>query len=213
LSKLTEFLTKILLKSIIVLLLKYIFLVFFRKVDTNNFTIEDYISHLKSHQYPIEFYEYWTFHDFLFFLFNASTSKIQISLNIFAKFVMKILLTSPIHCTSNDIFFLFFGYVVTKDFTIKDYVPHLNPYQNLIEFCENCIFHDFSCIWMHQLEKFKSLPVSFQNLWKRFCRRAQLIVHRMIYFTYFLDRWLQKYSSLKITFLLGSFINILYDSI
>ena len=168
-SKLTEFLTKILLKSIIVLLLKYIFLVFFRKVDTNNFTIEDYISHLKSHQNLIEFYEYWTFHDFLFFL-NASSSKIQISLSIFPKlFVTKILSKSITHCISNDIFFLFFGYVVTKDFTIKDYVPHLNPYQNLIEFCENCIFHDFSCIWMHQLEKFKYLPVSFQNLWKRFC--------------------------------------------
>ena len=74
---------------------------------------------------------------------NASTSKIQISVSVSPNFVRKILLKSNSKCVPNDIFIRFFGYVIVKISITEDYVPELKYNRNLIEFYENCIFHEF----------------------------------------------------------------------
>ena len=74
---------------------------------------------------------------------NASTSKIQISASMSPNFVTKILLKSTSKCLPNDMFIIFFGYVVVKISIMEDYVPELKYNQNLKEFYENCIFHKF----------------------------------------------------------------------
>ena len=52
------------------------------------------------------------------------------------------------------------------------------------------IFNQFSSIWMHQLQKFKSLQVCIQILWQNFCWRVLPSVYRMTCLSYFLDTWL-----------------------
>ena len=55
----------------------------------------------------------------------------------------QIFLKSTCDGLSNDILIIFFGYVVAKNFIIKDCVPTLKYYWNLIKVCENSIFHYF----------------------------------------------------------------------
>ena len=74
---------------------------------------------------------------------NASTSKIQISATMSSNFVTKISMKSTSKCLPNDMFIIFFGYVVVKISIMEDYVPELKYNRNLIEFYENCIFHEF----------------------------------------------------------------------
>ena len=74
---------------------------------------------------------------------NASTSKIQILASMSPNVVTKILLKSTSQCLPNDMFIIFFGYMVVKISIMEDYVPELKYNRNLIEFYENCIFHEF----------------------------------------------------------------------
>ena len=74
---------------------------------------------------------------------NASTSKIQISASMSPNFVTKILLKSTSKCLPNDMFIIFFGYVVVKISIMEDYVPELKYNRNLIEFYKNCLCHEF----------------------------------------------------------------------
>ena len=52
------------------------------------------------------------------------------------------------------------------------------------------IFNQFSSIWMHQLQKIKSLLICIQISWQNFCRRVLPSVYRMTCLSYFLDTWL-----------------------
>ena len=74
---------------------------------------------------------------------NAPTSKIQISASMYPNFVTNFLLESTSKCLSNDMFIIFFGYVVVNNLIIKDCVLNIKLHRNLIEFYENCIFHGF----------------------------------------------------------------------
>ena len=75
---------------------------------------------------------------------NASTSKVQNSATMSPNFVTIILLKSTSKCPSNDMLIIFFGYMVVKISIMEDCFPHVKYNQNLIEFDQNCIFHEFS---------------------------------------------------------------------
>ena len=74
---------------------------------------------------------------------NASTSKIQISVRMSSSFVTKVFLKSTTKCLSNDMYIIFFGYVVVKNAMMEDCFPDVKSHQKWIEFYENCIFHEF----------------------------------------------------------------------
>ena len=65
---------------------------------------------------------------------NASTSKIQISANMYPNFVKEILLKSIRDGLSNDVLIIFFGCVVVKIIIMEDCVPELKYNRQLIEF-------------------------------------------------------------------------------
>ena len=95
--------------------------------------MEDYVPELNYNENLIEFYENCIFHAFLMNL-NASTSKSQISASMSPNFVIQILLKSTAKCLSNDMFIIFFGYVVVKISIMEDYVSELKYNRNVIEF-------------------------------------------------------------------------------
>ena len=74
---------------------------------------------------------------------NAPTSKIEISASMYPNFMTKFLLESTSKCLSNDMFIIFFGYVVVNNLIMKDCVLDMKLHRNWIEFHENCIFHGF----------------------------------------------------------------------
>ena len=123
-----NFVTKILLKSTSKCLSNDMFIIFFGYVVVKISIMEDYVPELKYNRNLIEFYENCIFHEFLMDL-NASTSKIQISASMSPNFVTKILLKSTSKCLSNDIFIIFFGYVVVKNSTIKDCFLNMKCHQ------------------------------------------------------------------------------------
>ena len=89
----------------------------------------------------------------------------------------------------------------------------MKSYWNSIEFCKNSVFHDFGLIWMYQVEKFKRLWVHLQIAVQNFRWKLLPIDYRMIYLSYFLNRWLKNISLLKITFLIWNPIKIPLNSI
>ena len=86
--------------------------------------MEDCFPHVKYNQNLIEFDQNCIFHEFSMDL-NAPTSKIQNSASMSPNFVTKILLKSTSKCLSNDMFIIFFGYVVVKNSNIKDCFPNM----------------------------------------------------------------------------------------
>ena len=136
--------TKILLKSTSQCLPNDMFIIFFGYMVVKISIMEDYVPDLKYNRNLIKFYKscILIFHEFLMNL-NASTSKISISVSMSPNFVIKSLLKSSSKCLSNNMFIIFFRYVVVKISIMEDYVPELKYNRNLIEFYENCIFHEF----------------------------------------------------------------------
>jgi len=135
-----NFMTKILLKSTCDGLSDDILIIFFGYVVAKIFIFEDCVPTLKYYWNLIKPCENSIFHYFFIDL-NAPTSKIQISLNKSSNFMTQILIKSTCNGLSNDILIIFFGYVVVKNFIIKDCVSTLKYYWNLIKLCENSIFH------------------------------------------------------------------------
>ena len=123
-----KFVTKILLKSTSKCLSNDMFIIFFGYVVVKNSNIEDCFLNMKWDQKQINFYENSIFHEFLVDL-NASTSKIQISVNMLPNFVTKILLKSTSKCLSNDMLIIFFGYVVVKNSVVEDCFPNMKWHQ------------------------------------------------------------------------------------
>ena len=128
-----NFVTKFLLKSTSKCLPNDMFIIFFGYVVLKISIMEDYVPELNYNENLIEFYENCIFHAFLMNL-NASTSKSQISASMSPNFVIQILLKSTAKCLSNDMFIIFFGYVVAKISIMEDYVSELKYNRNVIEF-------------------------------------------------------------------------------
>ena len=128
-----NFVTKFLLKSTSKCLPNDMFIRFFGYVVLKISIMEDYVPELNYNENLIEFYENCIFHAFLMNL-NASTSKSQISASMSPNFVIQILLKSTAKCLSNDMFIIFFGYVVVKISIMEDYVSELKYNRNVIEF-------------------------------------------------------------------------------
>ena len=128
-----NFVTKFLLKSTSKCLPNDMFIIFFGYVVLKISIMEDYVPELNYNENLIEFYENCIFHAFLMNL-NALTSKIQISASMPQNFVIQILLKSTAKCLSNDMFIIFFGYVVVKMSIMEDYVSELKYNRNVIEF-------------------------------------------------------------------------------
>jgi len=120
--------TKILLKSTPKCLSNDMSIIFFGYVVVKFSIMEDCVPELKYNRNLIEFYENYIIQEFLMDL-NPSASKIQISASMPPNFVTKILLKSTSKCLSNDMFIIFFGYVVVKNSTIKDCFPNMKWYQ------------------------------------------------------------------------------------
>ena len=128
-----NFVTKFLLKSTSKCLPNVMFIIFFGFVVLKISVMEDYVPELNYNENLIEFYENCIFHAFLMNL-NALTSKSQISASMSPNFVIQILLKSTAKCLSNDMFIIFFGYVVAKISIMEDYVSELKYNRNVIEF-------------------------------------------------------------------------------
>ena len=69
-------------------------------------------------------------------------------------------------------------------------------------------FITYLLIWIHQLQKFKSLRVCLQMLWKKFCWRVHTMTYRMTCWSYFLDTYLLKNFLSKIAFQIWNTIEI-----
>ena len=120
----SNFVTKILLKNTSKCLPNDMFIIFFEYVVVKISVMEDYVPELKYNRNLIEFYENCIYFMNLVDL-NAPTSKIQISASTSPNFVKKILLKSTSKWLSNDMFIIFFGYVVVKISTSKDYFRNM----------------------------------------------------------------------------------------
>ena len=112
---------------------------------------------------------------------------------MFPNVVTKILMKSASKCPSNDMLFIFFGYVVVKNSIIENCFPHVKYNQNLIEFDQNCIFHEFSMDLNAPTSKIQnaaSVPPKFvTKIWLKVLQSA----YRMTRLSYFLDTWLFKF--------------------
>jgi len=105
--------------------------------------MEDCFHHVKYNQNLIEFDQNCTFHEFSMDL-NAPTSKIQNSASMSPNFLTNILLKSTSKCLLNDMFIIFFGYVVVKISIMEHCCSEYEIASKVDKFYENSIFHEFS---------------------------------------------------------------------
>ena len=120
--------TQILLKSIAKCVSYDMFIIFFGYVIAKNLIVQDCIQNMAWRLNLIEFYKKSIFHGFCMKL-NASTLKIQISGSKFPNFVIQFLLKSTTKCLSNDVFIIFFGYVVVNNSILEDCFPNMKWHQ------------------------------------------------------------------------------------